>query len=110
MFPWNENKLLKKALRLYAGPHVLDRVLKHGEQAFSTNDETKEMTLLFVDIKGFTTIKRPYTAHAPNHGDVSHFSLIIFFGVFDVSYPLSPSPVQLATSPPFIPPLSNCNF
>jgi len=34
-----KEKLLKKALKLYAGEHVLDRVLKYGEEALQLGGE-----------------------------------------------------------------------
>ncbi len=54
MFPWRENRLLRKALALYAGDHVLAHVLRHREDAFYREGETHEITLMFIDVAAFT--------------------------------------------------------
>ena len=54
MFPWRENRLLRRALSLYAGDHVLDHVVRNGEQAFARQTRTCELTLLFVDVAAFS--------------------------------------------------------
>jgi adenylate cyclase len=41
-------KLLKNALRLYAGDHVLKRVLELGEDALRLNGVQQELTLMFI--------------------------------------------------------------
>jgi len=41
-------KLLKKALKLYAGDHVLKRVLELGEDALRLNGVPQELTLMFI--------------------------------------------------------------
>jgi adenylate cyclase len=43
-------KLLKKALKLYAGEHVLKRVLELGEDALSLNGVPQELTLMFIQV------------------------------------------------------------
>jgi len=57
MFPWRENKVLKRALSLYAGDHVLSHVLRHGEDAFHREATNCELTLVFIDIAGFTEVE-----------------------------------------------------
>ena len=49
---WNsrENKLLRRALALYAGDHVLSRVLEKGEAFLSPQGAYAELTMLFYDI------------------------------------------------------------
>jgi adenylate cyclase len=54
MWPWSENRLLKSALRSYAGDHVLSRVLAKGPEALALAGERKELTMMFIDIAGFT--------------------------------------------------------
>lgn len=53
MNPWSENRLLKRALALYAGEHVLDHVLRKGDDAFRAQSEYSAATVLFVDVAGF---------------------------------------------------------
>ena len=50
MFGSRENDLLKKALALYAGDHVLQHVLRNGEHALSVNSTTLDLTAMFVDV------------------------------------------------------------
>src|SRR5260221_4227190 len=48
MFDSRETKLLRKALALYAGEHVLSRVLREGERFLSPNTvESSVLTMLF---------------------------------------------------------------
>jgi adenylate cyclase len=61
MFPWRENKILKKALSLYAGDHVLAHVLRHGEDALEFSNTNCEVTPVFIDIAGFTTAREGLT-------------------------------------------------
>jgi adenylate cyclase len=53
MNPWSENRLLKRALALYAGEHVLDHVLRKGDDALRAQSEHSDATVLFVDVAGF---------------------------------------------------------
>lgn len=50
MWPWSEIRLLRNALRLLAGEHVLSRVIKQREGALVLGGERREVTLMFVDI------------------------------------------------------------
>ena len=50
MWPWSELALLKRALRLYAGEHVLSRVLDQGASALERSDARVALTLMFVDV------------------------------------------------------------
>ena len=54
MWPWSENRLLKSALRLYAGEHVLAKVLREGENGLTLNAQRADLTIMFIDIAGFT--------------------------------------------------------
>ena len=47
--------LLKKALQLYAGDHVLQRLLSEGEEALKIEAEKKRLTIFFQDIDAVTT-------------------------------------------------------
>jgi len=51
-----KDKLLKKALAAYNGEHVLERVLKHGEDALHLGGQVKKMTVYFQRIAGFAEI------------------------------------------------------
>ncbi|HEY4371710.1 MAG TPA: adenylate/guanylate cyclase domain-containing protein [Burkholderiales bacterium] len=44
-----KEQLLKDALRLYAGQHVLDRVLREGRQALEYTTVRQVMTVMFID-------------------------------------------------------------
>lgn len=46
--------LLAKALAVYAGDHVLAHVLETGERGLVPYQESRELTVLFVDIASFT--------------------------------------------------------
>jgi len=50
MFPWRTNRLLRRALELYAGKHVLEHVLQHGDEAFTINGATHDLTVAFLDL------------------------------------------------------------
>lgn len=63
MFPWTSNRLLRKALSLYAGDHVVDRVLRLGERALELDGISRDLTLMFVDVAGFA---EPYEPMAPS--------------------------------------------
>lgn len=51
-----KDKLLKKALAAYNGEHVLERILKHGEDALHLGGQVKKMTVYFQRIAGFSEI------------------------------------------------------
>jgi adenylate cyclase len=55
---WNNNSLLKKALALYAGEHVLQNVLREGDVALSRKGIDTELTMLFVDVASSTQLER----------------------------------------------------
>jgi len=42
--------ILMKALRVYAGEHVLERVMQQGEKAFSREGKSAILTLMFIEI------------------------------------------------------------
>lgn len=50
MFGSRENKLLRQALALYAGEHVLRQVIKRGLSFLSPRIEEMELTMLYFDI------------------------------------------------------------
>jgi adenylate cyclase len=55
--------LLKKALRLYAGEHILERVLQQGETAFSREIKTAKLTMMFIEVAAIhTRSEKPLTA------------------------------------------------
>ncbi|MDB5803850.1 MAG: putative Adenylate cyclase [Betaproteobacteria bacterium] len=47
-----KEKLLEDALRLYAGQHVLDRVLREGRQALEFAAHPATAAIMFIDLKG----------------------------------------------------------
>jgi len=51
-----KENLLKDALRFYAGQHVLDRVLDKGPAALLMDHEARTMTMLWIDVRGFTKV------------------------------------------------------
>lgn len=56
MFSCAENKLLRKALAVYAGEHVLEHVLRNGSAALVPGGKNIDLTLLFVDLTGFAQV------------------------------------------------------
>ena len=56
MLPWTKNRVLKKALSLYAGNHVLSKVLRDGDAALQPETQTIELTILFLDIADFVNV------------------------------------------------------
>ena len=59
-----ENQLLRKALALYAGEHVVAKVLAQGEQFLVPSAETVELTLLYYDIAFVTRVDGGLTPKA----------------------------------------------
>jgi adenylate cyclase len=60
MWPWSEIRLLRNALRLFAGEHILDRVTNERERALVLGGDRREITLMFVDINiDFALVKEP---------------------------------------------------
>lgn len=60
MWPWSEIRLLRNALRLFAGEHILDRVTNEREHAFVLGGDRREITLMFVDINiDSALVKKP---------------------------------------------------
>ena len=55
MWPWSEIRLLKETLRLYAGEHVLSRVLASRERAREQSGDVRDLTLMFVDIASLSS-------------------------------------------------------
>lgn len=55
-----EKKIIKKTFAKYVSPHVLDQLLNNPEK-FSLGGEEKEITILFSDIRGFTSISEKTT-------------------------------------------------
>jgi adenylate cyclase len=51
-----ENDLLRRALALYAGEHVLSRVEAEGEHFLSRNGQRVVLTMLFYDIASFREV------------------------------------------------------
>jgi len=51
-----KEQLLKKALRLYAGEHVLQRVLSLGEDALQLDAEVKSLTIYFQELAGIKPV------------------------------------------------------
>ncbi len=58
MWPWSEIRLLKDTLRLYAGEHVLSRVLESRERALELSGDVRDLTLMFVDIASLSSTER----------------------------------------------------
>ena len=50
-----EKAFIKNSFQYYLTPHVIDELLKHPEK-LSLGGESRRMTILFSDIRGFTTI------------------------------------------------------
>ena len=61
IFPWTEIRLLRKALSLYAGNHVAERVTQLGDGAFSLSSTRGNFVLMFIDIAGFNEPWEPLT-------------------------------------------------
>ncbi len=58
MDPLSEKKLLRNALGLYAGEHVLEKVLKDGEEFLRTRPDNRELTMLFMDVVPYTELNQ----------------------------------------------------
>jgi adenylate cyclase len=63
MFDNRENKLLRKALALYASEHVVSRVLAEGEKFLAPHAATVEATMLFFDVASFK-VDEPVTGES----------------------------------------------
>jgi adenylate cyclase len=72
-----KEKLLKDALRLYAGQHVLDRVLQQGQDALQLASETRQMTVLWIDIRGYTDVTLELTPQKLRHAIVEHHQRVL---------------------------------
>src|SRR5258706_6111971 len=59
-----EKQLLRKALALYAGEHVVAKVLAEGDQFLVASAETVELTLLYYDIGFVTRVDAALTSEA----------------------------------------------
>ena len=57
----SDNDLLRRALALYAGDHVLAHVLRAGNDALRPQGQQADATLLFVDVAGFTSVSESMT-------------------------------------------------
>jgi adenylate cyclase len=54
-----KENLFKKALKLYAGEHVVKRIEQYGKNALNLGGEKKDMTIYFQGIAGFTSLSDP---------------------------------------------------
>jgi len=54
-------EIFKKTIKLYLGDHILDRVQKYGEKAFTLESEEKEVTMMCSDLLPFTSISQSVT-------------------------------------------------
>jgi adenylate cyclase len=67
MFGSRENDLLKRALALYAGDHVLQHVLRNGKRAFVVDPADIDLTVMFVDVvANFSEIREDLTPNELN--------------------------------------------
>ncbi len=55
-----EKAFIKNSFQYYLTPHVIEQILKHPEK-LSLGGEKRTMTILFSDIRGFTTISEALT-------------------------------------------------
>lgn len=55
-----EKDFIRKSFQYYLTPHVIDEIVRHPEK-LSLGGESKKMTILFSDIRGFTTISEALT-------------------------------------------------
>jgi len=51
-----ERKRVTQIFGRYVAPEVVDQILKNGEEGLKLGGSRKELTVLFVDIRGFTTL------------------------------------------------------
>lgn len=56
-----KERIYKEALRLYAGDHVVSRVEHLGLKSLALGASTAELTLMFVDLRGFGLITETVT-------------------------------------------------
>ncbi len=61
-----EKEFIRKSFQYYLTPHVIDEILKHPEK-LSLGGESRHMTILFSDIRGFTTISESLTPEELTH-------------------------------------------
>lgn len=57
-----ERRQVRSAFSRYMHPKMVEELAKHPEK-LTLGGETREMTILFCDIRGFTTISEQYDAH-----------------------------------------------
>jgi adenylate cyclase len=57
-----ERRQVRNAFSRYMHPKLVEELAKHPEK-LTLGGETREMTILFCDIRGFTTISEQYDAH-----------------------------------------------
>lgn len=53
---WNSKHRIMKEFKKYVAPQVLDQMAKGGELTVRLGGEAKDIAVLFVDIRGFTTL------------------------------------------------------
>lgn len=53
---WNSKHRIMKEFKKYVAPQVLDQMAKGGEFTVRLGGEAKDIAVLFVDIRGFTTL------------------------------------------------------
>lgn len=53
---WLEKRKISSAFRKYVAPQVVDEMIKTGKYQLKLGGETRDMAVLFVDIRGFTPL------------------------------------------------------
>ena len=64
-----DGRLVKSAFRHYLAPEMVDLLAAHPER-LKLGGETREMTMMFCDMRGFTTISE--TLRPPARLDAAH--------------------------------------
>ena len=77
IWPWSQNRLLKKALAMYVGEHVLQRVLRDGTKAFALDSKYVNATVVFFDAAPIAVRDEALMASKPAHLSFSAYYEIV---------------------------------
>ncbi len=56
LYEWNKRRKIASAFRKYVAPQVVDEIIKSGKYQIELGGESRDVAVLFVDIRGFTPL------------------------------------------------------
>lgn len=56
LYEWNKRRKIASAFRKYVAPQVVDDIMKSGRYKIELGGESRDIAVLFVDIRGFTPL------------------------------------------------------